>query len=239
MYEAARGSGARDVIIATDDKRIQAAAGKFGAHAVLTSTRHRSGTDRIAEAANACGLKDDEIIVNVQGDEYGLPARLINQVATALHNNSGKAIATLSEPLVDETRIIDSNVVKVVVDHDNNALYFSRSIIPWMKHAGDGRIYRRHVGLYAYTARTLQAFTRLAASALEKANPWNNCAPCIMAGRYTLKWPPRIPASISTPKRIWTGSSHPTPAEWRVRMTPKHGRWFDGVNVPGKLFCPC
>lgn len=157
------------MIIATDDKRIQAAAGKFGAHAVLTSTRHRSGTDRIAEAANACGLKDDEIIVNVQGDEYGLPARLINQVATALHNNSGKAIATLSEPLVDETRIIDSNVVKVVVDHDNNALYFSRSIIPWMKHAGDGRIYRRHVGLYAYTARTLQAFTQLAASALEKS----------------------------------------------------------------------
>ena len=157
------------MIIATDDKRIQAAAGKFGAHAVLTSTRHRSGTDRIAEAANACGLKDDEIIVNVQGDEYGLPARLINQVATALHNNSGKAIATLSEPLVDETRIIDSNVVKVVVDHDNNALYFSRSIIPWMKHAVDGRIYRRHVGLYAYTARTLQAFTQLAASALEKS----------------------------------------------------------------------
>ncbi len=157
------------MIIATDDKRIQAAAGKFGAHAVLTSTRHRSGTDRIAEAANVCGLKDDEIIVNVQGDEYGLPARLINQVATALHNNSGKAIATLSEPLVDETRIIDSNVVKVVVDHDNNALYFSRSIIPWMKHAGDGRIYRRHVGLYAYTARTLQAFTQLAASALEKS----------------------------------------------------------------------
>ncbi len=168
VFESARGSSARAIIIATDDRRIQEAADKFGAHVVLTSAQHLSGTDRIAEAAQSCDLNEDEIIVNVQGDEYGLPPALIDQTASALQNNPGKAIATLCEALTDKARITDSNVVKVVTDNNNNALYFSRSAIPWTAGAGHTGIYRRHIGLYACTVRNLQAFTRLETGPLEK-----------------------------------------------------------------------
>lgn len=169
VYEVATTTLANLVVIATDDLRIKNVAQEFGAEVILTSKNHMSGTDRIAEAASILGLSDDEIIVNVQGDEYGLSAATINQVATLLAHNRDKDIATISESLSDVEQLNDQNLVKVVVDINNTALYFSRSPIPWSSKVAVGHSMQRHVGLYAYTAKSLQAFTRLSSCTLEQS----------------------------------------------------------------------
>jgi 3-deoxy-manno-octulosonate cytidylyltransferase (CMP-KDO synthetase) len=180
VYERACRSGARQVIIATDDERIALAARGFGAEVRMTAATHASGTDRIAEVARHEGWRDTDIVVNVQGDEPLMPEALIDQVAALLAANAGSDIATLAVPVQSVSALLDTNVVKVVCDLRQRAMYFSRAPIPWSREgtsregasAGlaiqgsyDGA--RRHLGIYAYRVAALQRIAAMPPSALE------------------------------------------------------------------------
>jgi len=176
VYERALGSGAARVVIATDDERIQARAGQFGATCLLTSEHHRSGTDRIAEVAVRMEWGDDEIVVNVQGDEPYLPPALIRQVATDLAAHPEAVMSTLCTPISEPSQLFDPNAVKVVRDAAGFALYFSRAPIPWHRD-GFGRdqgvlsaafSWYRHIGLYAYRVGYLKRFVQLLPAPLEQ-----------------------------------------------------------------------
>jgi 3-deoxy-manno-octulosonate cytidylyltransferase (CMP-KDO synthetase) len=174
VYEEAVRSGAQEVVIATDDGRIQEAAAGFGATVVMTSPGHESGTERLAEAVTISGEHEDMIIVNVQGDEYGLPPGLIDQVAAILHRDSEVSMATLCEKIRDMESFHNPNVVKVVFDRNNRALYFSRAAIPG-QHPGaeEGKTFScqpcRHIGIYAYRVGFLRRYARMDACDLEKS----------------------------------------------------------------------
>jgi 3-deoxy-manno-octulosonate cytidylyltransferase (CMP-KDO synthetase) len=177
VHRIAMRSGAAEVIVATDDERIRAACAAAGAVVEMTSAAHASGTDRIAEIAARRGWADQEIVVNVQGDEPLLPHSLIAQAAGLLAANPAAAIATLATPIATDADYLDPNVVKVVARTDGMALYFSRAPIPWDR---DGfasspasrdrdrhRGARRHIGLYAYRVSALRALAAAPATALE------------------------------------------------------------------------
>jgi 3-deoxy-manno-octulosonate cytidylyltransferase (CMP-KDO synthetase) len=175
VYERARRSGAEQVIIATDDERIAGAARGFGAEVRITASTHASGTDRIAEVAQLEQWRDSDIVVNVQGDEPLMPAALIDQVAALLAARAGTDIATLAVPLASVAALLDANVVKVVSDLQQRALYFSRAPIPWSRDAAPAGIHsqtsyagaRRHLGIYAYRVAALKRIAALPPSALE------------------------------------------------------------------------
>jgi len=161
-YERATQSSADQVVIATDDKRIASVSQQFGARVSITAEQHDSGTDRIYEAV--CKLKEceDTIIVNVQADEPLISSRVIDQVAEEL-SVSDADIVTACEPLSRVEDLEDENVVKVVRDDMLNALYFSRSSIPFNRErTGDLQsalsAYKRHVGIYAYRVSYLKTF---------------------------------------------------------------------------------
>lgn len=207
VWRLAVASGAREVVIATDDERIRAAAEGFGASVVLTRAEHASGTDRLAEVAERCGWPDDAIVVNVQGDEPLLPPALVARTAAALADDAQAGIATLAAPLAAH-ELFDPNAVKVVCAADGRALYFSRAPIPWDRDRfADGTRepdpalpYWRHIGLYAYRAGVLRAYPRLAPSPLERAESleqlralWHGIAIRVL---FT---DPAPPAGIDTP----------------------------------------
>lgn len=173
VYERATGCLADEVLIATDDERIMRLAAGFGATAMLTSRDHASGTDRIAEVAALRGWADDDVVVNLQGDEPGMPGALIEQVAALLAERPQADIATLATPVRDRDEYFDPNAVKVVTDHEGRALYFSRAPIPWYRDpAGlEGPVIgaRRHLGLYAYRVSALRRLAALEPSPLERA----------------------------------------------------------------------
>lgn len=157
VYEAARRSRAAEVIIATDDERIAAACRAARARVELTAANHPSGTDRIAELAARLAWADDDIIVNVQGDEPLLPPRLVDQVAGLLEREPAAGMATLVTPVRDAREFHDPNVVKVVSDTAGRALYFSRAPIPYSRDGALPPGARRHIGIYAYRAHSLKA----------------------------------------------------------------------------------
>jgi 3-deoxy-manno-octulosonate cytidylyltransferase (CMP-KDO synthetase) len=166
-YGQAVQSGAREVIVATDDERIAAACREFGAPVELTSAEHASGTDRIAELARHFAWPDDQIVVNVQGDEPLISPLCIAQTARLLGWHPQATIATLTAPLESEAEFRDPNFVKVVTDKDGWALYFSRAPIPWPRNGGVPSV-RRHIGLYAYRAGGLNALSATPPCALEE-----------------------------------------------------------------------
>ena len=157
VYEAARRSSATDVIVATDDQRIAAACRAANARVELTAAQHASGTDRIAELAKRFAWADEQIVVNVQGDEPLLPPALIDQVAGLLDAEPTAGLATLVTAVRDEREFRDPNVVKVVADAAGRALYFSRAPIPYPLDGTPPASVRRHIGLYAYRTRSLKA----------------------------------------------------------------------------------
>ena len=166
VCERAAQSGARSVHVATDDKRIAAAVRAHGHSALMTRGDHASGTDRIAEAAILLGLGEQETIVNLQGDEPLVAPRLIAEVAALLAQRPEASVATACHPIRDESSLGNPNVVKVVLDANGYALYFSRSQIPYPREA-KGTWYR-HAGLYAYRAGFLKRFASLQVSPLER-----------------------------------------------------------------------
>ena len=167
VCERARASGARSVVVATDDQRILKAVEKAGHRALMTRADHASGTDRIAEAAKLLGLADDAIVVNVQGDEPLIEPGLIAEVAGVLARAPDASLSTACHPLHDESAFANPNVVKVVLDAKGYALYFSRAGIP---HPREGRpTAYRHIGIYGYRVAFLERYAALAPSPLEKA----------------------------------------------------------------------
>ncbi len=159
VHDRARESGASEIVIATDDKRIMAAAEQFGATVCMTAAQHRSGTDRIAEVCDALGWNDDRIVVNLQGDEPTMPAALIDQCATLLANSAAD-IATLASPLTSQQDFENPNVVKVITAANGDAIYFSRAAIPYARDAATGGEASRHAlhhhGIYAYRCGVLR-----------------------------------------------------------------------------------
>jgi 3-deoxy-manno-octulosonate cytidylyltransferase (CMP-KDO synthetase) len=175
VAEIARASGAARVVVATDDVRIAEAARAHGVDALITRNDHPTGTDRLAEAASLLGLAPHEIVVNVQGDEPLLDARLIARVAELLSERSDAAMATACHPISDPEEAFNPNVVKVVLDARHCALYFSRATVPWARDAfaehrraiPKGMPLYRHYGLYAYRVAFLKAFPTLARAPIE------------------------------------------------------------------------
>ena len=176
VAERARASGARRVIIATDDARIADAAKAHGFDALITRADHSTGTDRLAEAAALLGLRDDEIVVNVQGDEPLIDAALMRRVAALLDAHPDAAMSTACHPIAHAEEAFNPNVVKVVLDARSYALYFSRATIPWARDAfaagsgaiPDGLPLYRHYGLYGYRVSFLRRFPGLAIAPIER-----------------------------------------------------------------------
>lgn len=166
-------SGASQVIIATDDVRIEQQALSFGAEVCMTSTEHQSGSDRLAEVIERYRIAPEQLIVNVQGDEPLIPEVIIDQVASLLSQSPDCSMASLYAPIDSEQQLHDPNVVKVVMDNQGRALYFSRAAIPWLRDVplGDwlsSGTFFRHIGLYAYRAGFLSQYVKLSPSRLEQ-----------------------------------------------------------------------
>lgn len=174
VYEQACASEAASVIVATDDERILKAVHAFGGEARMTSRYHPSGTDRLQETAALEGMDEDEVLVNVQGDEPLIPPAVINQVAHNLIAND-VPMATLSEPIVDLDDIFDPNIVKVIADESRRAIYFSRAPIPWARDEfattprdmSAAMTWQRHLGIYAYRVSLLNRFVDWGPAPLE------------------------------------------------------------------------
>jgi 3-deoxy-manno-octulosonate cytidylyltransferase (CMP-KDO synthetase) len=167
VCERAARSGAAAVHVATDDERIAAAVRAHGHQAIMTRADHASGTDRLAEAARKLRLNDSRIVVNVQGDEPLIAPKLIAQVARALDRKRDASVSTACHAIHDAAALASPNVVKVVMDAEGYALYFSRSRIPYPREPG-AKCYR-HAGIYAYRVAFLKQYSRLKPSPLEKA----------------------------------------------------------------------
>jgi 3-deoxy-manno-octulosonate cytidylyltransferase (CMP-KDO synthetase) len=173
VAERARASGAARIVVATDHADILAACSTHGIDARMTRADHPSGTDRIAEVARALGLADDEVVVNLQGDEPLIDPGLL--AACAARIAPGVPMATCAHPIDAVADVFNPNVVKVVLDRAGRALYFSRATIPWHRDAfaasrdtlPPGYAPLRHIGLYAYSNAFLQAYPGLEPAPLE------------------------------------------------------------------------
>ena len=175
VAEQAAKSGARQIWIATDHHAIANVMHEHGFKACMTKDTHASGTERIAEVVEKQGWPDEIIVVNVQGDEPLIPPDLINAVASHLHDHPECAMATACHAIHRETDMRNPNIVKTVLDKNNNALYFSRAPIPYPRDAfaagmslPDDLPVLRHIGIYAYRAGFLRAYGKLAPAIIEQ-----------------------------------------------------------------------
>ncbi len=168
VYRQAELSGATKVAVATDDNRIQTHVEAFGGNVVMTSRDHESGTDRIFEACRLLDCQPDDIIVNVQGDEPFIPPDTISQVAELLHS-SHSVMSTLCTPITSSEEVNNPNVVKTILNSKGQAIYFSRSAIPFNRdNVSFERInYFRHLGIYGFKFHFLETFSKLPVSNLE------------------------------------------------------------------------
>lgn len=174
VFEKALQSGAERVIIATDNSLVEKAARDFGAEVCMTSERHNSGTERLAEVVTKLNIADDQIIVNIQGDEPLIPPIIVRQVAQNLAK-FGVNMASLAVKITDAEELFNPNVVKVVLDRLGYVLYFSRSPIPYDRDqfTSDDSVtqladaYLRHIGIYAYRAGFIKQYVRWAPTQLE------------------------------------------------------------------------
>lgn len=167
VYQCAKNSSAVSVTIATDDVSISTVAESFGANVCMTSSEHQSGTDRVAEAAQLMNLEDEKIVINLQADEPSMPSELIDQVASLLYRTQNASVGTACRIIENIEEYLSRDVVKVVRDQKNFALYFSRAPIPFSDRSSKEDVINsdslqayRHIGLYAYR---VEALNRLAA----------------------------------------------------------------------------
>ena len=217
VFEQACQSDADRVFVATDDVRIQEVVTAFGGDAILTATEHQSGSDRIHEAVTMVGLGDDDIVVNVQGDEPLIPPEAINQVAGYLSptdrgtdENDRVDMATLKEKISQVAEMNDPNIVKVVTDAEGLALYFSRAPIPFVHAEGAlpgvssalENCYR-HLGIYAYRVSLLNLFVDWPKSALELTEGLEQLRVLYNGGRIHVGEATRkIPPGIDVPEDV-------------------------------------
>ena len=170
VAERALMSGASRVVIAVDDQSIFDVCKAHGLEVMLTSKDHPTGTDRLSEVVSKLNLQDDEIIVNVQGDEPLIPPDLITDVAQTLSQHPQASIATTALAMHDLAEVNNPNVVKVVMNQSHQALYFSRSAIPFSRNPEQHQAQcYRHIGMYAYRASFLKKFSQLPPAPIEEA----------------------------------------------------------------------
>jgi 3-deoxy-manno-octulosonate cytidylyltransferase (CMP-KDO synthetase) len=213
VYERACESEASRVLVATDDQRIADVARGFGAEVCMTASTHPSGTDRLQQVVSDLGFYADDIVVNVQGDEPLVPARIINQVAHNLKAEPEAGISTLSEPITDLESLLNPNVVKVVSDVRGMALYFSRAPIPWprdefsadqaQKVMPENFAWQRHIGIYAYRVKLLNDFVKWSPAPIEETEcleqlraMWNG------ARIHVAEADEQPPAGVDTPEDL-------------------------------------
>ncbi len=168
VYEKAAAAGVDDVVVATDHQAVLDAVKAFGGRAVMTSPSHPSGTDRICEVADKLSCDDGDIIINVQGDEPLIPVEVIDALIDKMRNNPGLEMGTVAVPRPRGEIAGDPNRVKVVFGTDGTALYFSRSMIPYLREGGEDTECYLHWGIYAYRCDVLRRFVRLPEGRLEK-----------------------------------------------------------------------
>lgn len=178
VWQKALQSGASRVVVATDNAEVARVVQEFGGEVCMTSENHNSGTERLAEVVEKLAIPDDDIVVNIQGDEPLIPPTIVQQVAHNLAQNTVN-MATLAVPLNDAEELFNPNVVKVVADQIGNVLYFSRAPIPWNRDQFSGlseqqkkqlvlqNQYLRHIGIYAYRAGFIKKYVQWQPSALE------------------------------------------------------------------------
>jgi 3-deoxy-manno-octulosonate cytidylyltransferase (CMP-KDO synthetase) len=180
VWERACASRADEVLVATDDARIADVIERIGGQALLTLSEHATGTDRLAEVARRRGWDDDTVVVNLQGDEPLVPPELLDALASALANEPRAGIATAATPIGDPHELFSPHAVKVVLDAEGFALYFSRAPIPFARdHFAASSTpatslpaeapFLRHLGLYAYRAGTLRRLSEAPQAPLERA----------------------------------------------------------------------
>jgi len=168
VYEAAnRAENIDHVAVATDDDRIAGTVRSFGGRAIMTGVENRSGTDRVGEAALKIGLFPDDIVVNIQGDQPLLDPRCIDQVVAPFLTDPSVVMSTLAYKITNPDEITNPKDVKVVMDVDGFALYFSRSPIPCGREADEMFDTYKHLGVYAYTLRFLEIFRAMPKGRLE------------------------------------------------------------------------
>jgi 3-deoxy-manno-octulosonate cytidylyltransferase (CMP-KDO synthetase) len=207
----AAASGAIRVVVATDSDEVLAACRRFDVAAVLTRADHPTGTDRLAEAADALQLADETIVANVQGDEPLLPPEVVARVADLLAQRQDCAMATAAHPLADAAEFFNPNVVKVVTDASGRALLFSRAPIPWARDAFAAARDRlpaglpawRHVGLYAYRAGFLRRFPALPRAPIEEQENLEQLRALWHGfGIAVLPLGERLPPGVDTPEDL-------------------------------------
>ena len=173
VYEQVSKTKFKSIIIATDSQEIKEVAEGFGAEVILTRDDHESGTDRIAEAVTSLGFDDEDVVVNIQGDEPLIPVENIEQAAQLLIDKPEAVVSTLCERTLDAEDIYNPNNVKVVFDKNNYALYFSRASIPFERGYSENQKiniseFFRHIGIYTYRVGFLKHYAELTVSPIEK-----------------------------------------------------------------------
>lgn len=169
VYEQVVKSCLDEAVVATDDERIFKHVQAFGGRVVMTSPFHKSGTDRCAEVAALPEYQTVEVVVNIQGDEPFIQPTQIDKMVSFLQQNPSVPIVTLAKKSVDQDQFIDPNVVKVVIDKNDRALYFSRSAIPYHWHSKESKtVFLKHIGLYAFRRSVLKTISELPPGLLEQ-----------------------------------------------------------------------
>jgi 3-deoxy-manno-octulosonate cytidylyltransferase (CMP-KDO synthetase) len=203
-------SRAAQIVVAADDASIVAACEAHGVRALLTRADHATGSDRLAEACHLLGLASDDIVVNVQGDEPLIDPTLIDACANLLARQSGCVMSTAAHPIEQQADFANPNVVKVVLDAQQRALYFSRAPIPWWRDGpapatpatGDAQPLR-HIGLYGYRAGFLAQFPHLSASPLETVESLEQLRVLWHGHRIAVHVTPHAPgAGVDTPEDL-------------------------------------
>lgn len=207
----AQRSAAQRCVVAADDMRILQACEAHGVNAILTRVDHLSGSDRLAEACTVLGLADDEVVVNVQGDEPLIDPGLINAVAQELHARPDCVMSTAAHAIDELADFLNPNVVKVVLDRQRTALYFSRAPIPWWRDGmASGALAAlpeprplRHVGVYAYRAGFLRRFPGLEPAPLEATESLEQLRVLWHGERIAVHLSPVAPgAGVDTPQDL-------------------------------------
>lgn len=195
-----------DIIIATDDVRIAEAAAGFGAKAVLTSPDHPSGTDRIAEAAKS--FPDHRILINVQGDEPLISPALIDELACTMRDDPGVKMITAAAPIHDPAQITDANVVKVIFDTHGDALYFSRSPLPFVRNPEAWPRSYRHLGIYGFQRSFLFQFVAWPPSRLERTESLEQLRALENGSRIRVVLTDELSPGVDTPEQAAAIEKH-------------------------------
>jgi len=196
----ARARGIETVIVATDDARIAEAARSFGAEVAMTSLKHRSGTDRVAEVAKK--LRGFTHIINVQGDEPLVDPAVVSKLAASMAKDRKIEMITSASIFAPEDDLTNPNMVKVVLDRESNGLYFSRSLIPYVRNDGMRPQFYRHQGIYGYTTKFLLQFVKWKPGVLEQAESLEQLRALENGAKIRVVLAKHAAVSVDTPEDV-------------------------------------